>query len=199
MIRKAAGLATTLLRKALLIAGLVLMSAGAGLAAGGDNEADLRQALEKTKAVVQSIGARAAAAAAVQAQLQAQCEALKTEIQEERRRVGAVTLTQALQVRRIHFNLRVLAQATAYADQIGGRLGYFHAAASRLNVYRDQIRDDLLLLRALESVGSSNLLRQVAEAVGEYARQCAAPLLNARSGGGTGDLEVLWSGVVKGP
>lgn len=189
----------TLLLKALSITGLVLLSVGVGSAAGGNSEAELKLALEKTRAVVQSADARAAAAAAVQAQLLAQCEALKAEIQEERRRVGAATLKQALQVRRIHSNLRLLAQAAGYAVQLDDRLAYFHAAAARLKVYRDQIRDDLLLLQALDSVDSSALLRQVAEAADEYQRQCAAPLLSAASGESPRDLESLWNGVVKRP
>jgi hypothetical protein len=183
---------------ALRIVGIVLLSAGVCFAAGNEKEVELKRALEDVKATVHLVGEKAAMAATVLAQLQAQSEAFKAEIQEERSRVGAVTLRQALQVRRIDSNLRLLQQAAGYSVQMENRLAYFRWAASRLNAYREQIRDDLLLLRALDTVDSSALLRQIREEVEAIRRQCAAPILNAASSDGRRDLELLWKDIVKG-
>jgi hypothetical protein len=183
---------------ALRIVGLVLLSAGVCFAAGSESEVELNRALEDVKATVRLVGEKAAMAAAVLAQLQAQSEAFKAEIQEERSRVGAVTLRQALQVRRIDSNLRLLQQAAGYSVQLENRLAYFRSAASRLNAYREQIRDDLLMLRALDTVDSDALLRQIRQEVEAIRRQCAAPILNAASSDGRRDLELLWKDIVKG-
>jgi vacuolar-type H+-ATPase subunit E/Vma4 len=199
MIRKAADMARTPLLQALKIAGLVLLAAGVCRAAGGEKEAELNRALGDIKAAVQSVGTRAATAAELLAHLQTQCDALKAEILEERRRAAAATWRQAREIRRIDSDLRLLEQATGYAVQLEDRLAYFRAAAGRLNAYRDQVRDDLRILRALDDLDSSVLLRQVREAVDEFRRQCAAPLLNAKTAPGARDLESLWNDIVKEP
>lgn len=199
MIRKAAGMVTTFILKALRIAGVVLLSASMGLASGGMKQAELNQALEDIREAAQSIGARAAATAVLLAHLQTQCDALKAEIQEERRRFGVATWRQAAQVRRIHSDLRLLGQAAGYAVQLEDRLAYFRAAAIRLSAYRDQVRDDLLMLKALDDVDSSTLLRQIRDALDEFQRQCAAPLLYAQLASSRHDPETLWNELLKGP
>jgi hypothetical protein len=182
----------------LRLVGLVLLSACVCLAAGNDKEAELNRAREDVKATVHLVGEKAAMAAAVLARLQAQSQALKAEIQAERSRIGVVSLRQALQVRRIDSNLRLLQQAEGYSVQLENRLAYFRTAATRLNAYREQIRDDLLMLRALDTVDSSALLRQIREEVDAIRRQCVAPFLNAASSDGRRDLELLWKDIVKG-
>jgi len=198
MTRTAAVIAAKFFRRTLTIAALLLVSAAVCLAAGGQKEEELNRALQDIKGAAHLVGARAATAAAVLAQLQSQSEALKIEIQEERRRVEATTLRQAQQVRRIDYDLRLLQQAAVYTGQLEDRLAYFRAAATRLNAYRQQVRDDRLMLRALDAVDSSALLRRIRQSIDEFQTQCAAPLLSAGKGAGSPELEALWNDIVKG-
>lgn len=198
MTRAAAALAAGRFPRSLTIVAFLLISAAVCLAAGGQKEEELDQALQDIKGAVHLVGARAATAAAVLAQLQSQSEALKIEIQEERRRAGANSLRQAQQVRRIENDLRLLQQAAVYTGQLEDRLAYFRAAANRLNAYRRQVRDDRLMLRALDAVDSSALLRRIRQSIDEFRTQCAAPLLTAGNVEGSPELEALWSDIVKG-
>ncbi len=199
MTRTAIGTAAMRVARTLAVLAVVLLSVVAGPARGGEKEDELNRALEELTAAVQLVGARAATAAEVLAQLQAQSEALKDEIQSERRRAGAATLRQALQVRRIDADWRLLQQAAAYSLQLEDRLVHFRRAITRLNGYREQVRDDLLLLRTLEAVDSTALLRRVREAVGELHRQCAAPLLVAGSPAAPRDPDALWNDILRRP
>jgi hypothetical protein len=179
------------------IVGLMLLSAGTCLAFDGDKGSALNRALEEIKMTVQLIDARAAATEKVRGQLQAQAEALAAEIQQERLRRNTITLQQALQIDRIRYDLLVLQQARGYLMQLSERLSYLRSAANTLTVYRDQVRDDRLMLQALTDLDSSGLLRQVGEAVDEYRRQCSVPFLKAQAAYGPRDLETIWNGLVK--
>jgi hypothetical protein len=199
MTRAAIGMAGLRVARTLVVLAVVLLSIGAGPARGGEKEDELNLALEDLTAAVHLVSARVATAAAMLAQLQAQAEALKDEIQSERRRAGAATLRQALQVRRIDGDWRLLQQAAAYSLQLEDRLAHFRRAITRLNGYREQVRDDLLLLRTLEAVDSTALLRRVRESVGELRLQCAAPLLAAGSLSAPRDPDALWNEILRRP
>jgi hypothetical protein len=189
----------TLSGKTTKIVGLILISVGVCLASAGEKELELDRALRDIRASAQLIGERAATAAAVLGQLQDQSQALKSEILQERHRGGAVTFRQALQISRINYDLRLLQQVEGYLVQLQDRLAYFRAATTRLNAYREHVQDDRLMLRAIENVDNSGLLRQIREVLKEYQRQCAAPLLNAKTACGPRELEILWNDIVKSP
>jgi hypothetical protein len=189
---------TRFIRKPMQIVGLILLSVCTCLAFNGDKGAELTRALEEIKIAAQLIDARAAEAAAVHARLQAQSEALSAEILQERRRGGAATFQHAVQVDRIRYDLLLLQQLAGYQAQLDDRLAYLRTAANTLNVYRGQVRDDQLMLQALNDVDSSGLLRQVGEAVAEYRRQCSAALLRARTDFDPRGLETLWNDLLKG-
>ncbi|MCU0590233.1 MAG: hypothetical protein MUC57_02010 [Desulfobacterales bacterium] len=189
---------TRLIRKTTGIVGWILLSACTCLAFDADKGGELNRALEEIETAARLIDANAATAATVHGQLQAQAEALSVEIQQERLRRSVATFQQALQVDRIRYDLLVLQQVRGYLVQLGDRIAYLRTAAHALNVYRDQIRDDRLMLQALNDVDSSGLLRQVREAVDQYRRQCCAAFLQAQAAYDPRELEVLWNGSVKG-
>jgi len=54
------------------------------------------------------------------------------------------------------------------------------------------------MLRALDAVDSSALLRRIRQSIDEFQTQCAAPLLSAGKGAGSPELEALWNDIVKG-
>ncbi len=189
---------TPIMGRAMALIGLILLSAGPCVAFDGGKGSVLNRALEEIKTTARLIDAQAAATAAVYGQLQAQAEALSAEIQQERLRRNAMTFQQALQADRIRYDLLVLRQVHGYLAQLGDRLSYLRSAASTLNVYRDQIRDDRLMLQAVMDLDSSGLLRQAEEAVDDYRRQCSLPFLKTPAAVDARDLESLWNGIVKG-
>lgn len=198
MNRNPADTGTKLFSNARRIAALLLLWVGTALAAGAEKEAELNLTLHNLTEAARLVAARAATAAAVLAQLQGHSEALEAEIQEERRRVRALTLRQALRVRRIDYNLQLMQQAAAYAAQLESRLAYLRAAETRLNSYREQVRDDRVMLRTLDTLDSSFLLSQVRETIEELHRQCTVPLLVAGKADGIPGLETLWNDIVQG-
>jgi len=186
-----------LIRKTTEIVGWILLAVCACLASDGEPGGELNRALEEIKSTARLIDDRSATAAAVQGQLQVQAEALSAEIRQERRRCSAGSFQQALQINRIRYDLLALQQVTGYLGQLEERLSHLRTAANTLNVYRDQVRDDRLILRALNDLDSSELLRQVQEAVGEYRRQSGAPLLKVPAAHRPPELEMLWNDLVK--
>jgi hypothetical protein len=189
----------TLIGQATKTVAWILISVGACVASGGATDLELDQALLDIKATAQLIAERAATAAAALEKLQARSQALRSEILQEGRCGSAATFRQAEQIRRIHYDLRLLQQVAGYQIQLEDRLAYFRKATAHLNACREHVQDDRLMQRALQSAPDSGLLRQIREAIKDYRRQCDAPLLNAKSASGPRELEILWNDIVKGP
>jgi hypothetical protein len=188
---------TRLLRRTAEAVGWILLSACACLAFDGEANDELNRALEEIKAAAEMIDDRASTAAALQGQLQVQADALAVEIRQERRRLGADSFQQALQINRTRYDLLLLQHLAGYLFQLEEHRACLRSAANTLSAYRDRVRDDRLVLQALNGLDSGELLQQVRAAVGEYRRQCGAPLLKARTARGPGELEMLWNDSVK--
>lgn len=188
---------TQLLRRTVEAAGWLLVSACACLAFDGEAVGELNRALEEIQAAAEMIDDRASTAAALQGQLQAQADALAVEIRQERHRIGADTLQQALQISRIRYDLLLLQHLAGYLVQLEEQRDFLRSAANTLSAYHDRVRDDRLVLQALDGLDSGELLQQVREAVGDYRRQCSAPLLKAPVARAPRELEMLWNESVK--
>jgi len=191
-------MAKTSIRKTTEILGLILLSVCACMASDGEKGIELNRALNEIRGTAQLIGERVARLAAVYGQMQAQAEALKVEIHQERHRCGALTFQQALQVRRIDYDLRLLQQVMGYLWQLEDWFSYFRTAEHTLAAYRDHIRDDLLMLRALNDVDISDTLRHVGKIVHEYQRKCTVLPPIAQPACGPRELEIIWSQISKG-
>jgi len=188
---------TRLIRKAAETVAWFLLSACACLAFDGETDGELNRVLEEIKTTAQMIDARASTAAALQGQLQVQAEALAVEIRQEHRRLGADTFQRALPISRIRYDLLLLQHLAGYLAQLEDQRAELSGAANTLSAYRDRVRDDRLILQALDGLDSGELLRQVRESAAEYRRQCGAPLLKARNASGPRELELLWNDIVK--
>jgi chromosome segregation ATPase len=189
--------AKIIIRKAGATLGLILLSFCACPASDGEKAAELKRALNEIAAAAQQLAERADTTAAANGRLQAQAEELKAEIRRERHRRAAVTFQQALQAKRIDYDLRLLQQVAGYLRQLDNRLSYFRTAEHTLNAYRERIHDDVRMLQILEDADIADILRQIRSVVNEYRRQCDAPLIVATSAGDPRELEILWNDIAK--
>lgn len=158
---------------------------------------ELSRALADIKTAEQMINQRTALAVEVRQKLGQQVDELKAEIQLERGRTSVASFPQALQISRIDYNLRLMQRLLGYMDRLEQRIGYFRSAALTLEFYRQQIRDDMLILRTLNDADSAKLMRQLASDLDQFRTQSERPLLTA-SGSGLRPLETIWTDVLQG-
>jgi len=184
----------------LVAAGLIVLFAGTlgtGLAGENGKTQELSGALVDIRSAEQMINQRTALAEDVRQRLRQQVDELKAEIHLERRRSSVASFPQARQISRIDFNLRLMQQLLGYMDRLDSRIGYFRAAVLTLEFYRQQIRDDLLMLRTLNDADTASLMRQLDSDIEHFKKQVERPLVIASSSG-LRPLDAIWSDVVQG-
>jgi hypothetical protein len=177
--------------------GFLVGTLGTGLAGEDGKSQDLNRALADIRSVEQVINQRAALAEEVRQRLGQQVDELKTEIHLEQRRCSVASFPQARQIGRIDYNLRLVQRLFAYMDSLDNRIGGFRAALQTLEFYRQQIRDDMLILRTLKDADTASLMRQLTSELEHLKVQVERPLLTASSPG-LRPLETIWSEIVQG-
>lgn len=170
---------------------------GTGLAGENGKSQELSRALADIRSAEQMINQRTALAEEVRQRLRQQVDGLKAEIQLERRRTSVAAFPQARQIRRIDFNLRLVQQLLGYMDCLDNRIGCFRAAVLALEFHRQQIRDDMLMLRTLNDADTASLMRQLAADIEHFKKQVDRPLVMASSSG-LRPLDTIWTEVVQG-
>lgn len=177
--------------------GFLAGTLGLAQAAEDRKSQDLNCALADIKAAEQVINQRTALAEEVRQRLTQQADELKAEIHLERRRATVVSFSQARQISRIEYNLRLVQRLLGYIDRLDSRIGFFRSAIHTLEFYRRQIRDDMLILRTLDDVDTANLMRQLAADLDHFKHQAGQPLLTASTSGWR-PLESIWAEVLQG-
>jgi hypothetical protein len=179
------------------IIGFLAGSLSTGLAGEDGKSQELSRALADIRSAEQMINQRSALAEDVRQRLGQQVDELKAEIQLERRRTSVTSFPQARQVSRIDYNLRLVQQLLGYLDRLDNRIGYFRTAVLTLEDYRQQIRDDMLILRTLDDADTASLMGRLAFDLEHFKDQVERPLVIA-SDSGLRPLATIWSDVVQG-
>jgi chromosome segregation ATPase len=164
-------------------------------AADAGKPAELQRALEDIRRAEQGVRTRISQAVELRTRLRQEGEGLKAEIRDEQRRRAIQSYPDALQIRRVDYNLRLMQRLNGYVEQIDARVADLQTFAACFERHREQIRDESRLLRTLKDADISQLLRQVAATVEQAAARCAAPLIVVPAA--QRPMEAVWADVVQ--
>lgn len=172
----------------------VLVAVGV-CAADAGKPAELQRALEDIRRAEQGVRTRISQAVELRTRLRQEGEGLKAEIRDEQRRRAIQSYPDALQIRRVDYNLRLMQRLNGYVEQIDARVAELQTFAACFERHREQIRDESRLLRTLKDADISQLLRQVAATVEQAASRCAAPLIVVPAA--QRPMEAVWADAVQ--
>jgi septal ring factor EnvC (AmiA/AmiB activator) len=175
---------------------LVAFLFGGALAEDAGKTATLNRTLSEIAELSRSINQRAEEACVLRDHLNQQRELLKNEINQERSRQDITSFRQAVQIKRIDYNLRLMQQLDAYIERLNGSIEYFRGANQLLNFYARQARDDLLMLKTLQDADISGLMNKITDAKNEFEMVLNKPLFVA-SGPYPRSMEMIWNDILK--
>jgi len=175
---------------------LVACLFGGALADDAGKTATLNRALSEIAELGRSIHQRIEEACVLIDNLNQQRELLKNEINQERGRQDISSFRQAVQIKRIDNNLRLMQQLDAYIGRLNGSVEYFRGANQLLNFYARQARDDLLMLKTLQDADISGLMKKIADAKNEFEIVLNKPLFVA-SEPYPRSMEAIWNDILK--
>ena len=183
--------------KTIVLATLAALLVWVGVcAADAGKPAELQRALEDIRRAEQGVRTRISQAVDLRKRLRLEGEGLKTEIRDEQRRRAIQSYPGALQIPRVDYNLRLLQRVGGYVEQIDARIAELRTIMDCFERHREQIRDEVRLLRILKDADISHLLRQVAATVEQAASRCAAPLIVVPAA--QRPTEAVWADAVHG-
>lgn len=183
-------------KQAVMAVVLVAFLFGSAWADDAGKTETLNHALSEIAELARSINARIEEASALLDKLNEQRELLKNEINQERSLHDITSFRQAVQIKRIDYNLRLMQQLTAYIERLNGSVEYFRGANQLLNFYARQARDDLLMLKALQDADISGLMNKITASKAEFEMVLNKPFFNA-SEPTTWSIEMIWNDIIK--
>jgi len=186
----------TLRKQAAMAVVLVACLFGSALADDAGKTATLNRTLSEIAELSRSINERIDEACALLDRLNEQRELLKNEINQERARHDIASFRQAVQIKRIDYNLRLIQQLTAHIERLNGSVEYFRVANQLLNFYARQARDDLLMLKTLQNADISGLMNKIIAAKNEFEMMLNKPLFVA-SGPYPRSTEMIWNDILR--
>jgi septal ring factor EnvC (AmiA/AmiB activator) len=187
----------TILRKpAAMAVVLVACLFGGALADDAGKTATLNRTLSEIEELSRSIHQRIEEARVLIDQLNQQRDFLKNEINEERGRQDITSFRQAVQIKRIDNNLKLIQQLDAYIGRLNGSVEYFRGANQLLNFYARQARDELLMLKTLQDADISGLMNKITDAKNEFEMALNKPLFVA-SDAYPRSTEMIWNDILK--
>jgi len=177
---------------------VVLMAClfGSALAEDAGKTETLNRTLSEIAELGRNINERIEEACTLLDRLNEQRELLKNEINQERRRQGITAFRQAVQIKRIDYNLRLMQQLTGYIERLNGSVEYFRGANQLLNFYARQARDDLLMLKTLQDADISVLMNKISASKIEFEMMLNKPLFVA-SEPSPRSMEMIWNDIIK--
>ncbi len=183
-------------KRAVMAVVLVAFLLGSAWADDTGKTETLNRALSDIAELARSINARIEEASALLDKLNEQRELLRKEINQEVRRQDISSFRQAVQIKHIDYNLRLMQQLTAYIQRLNGSVEYFRAANQLLNFYARQARDDLFMLKTLQDADISGLMNKITTSKAEFEMMLNKPLFNA-SEPITCSMETIWNDIIK--
>jgi len=155
-----------LLKVVLTIAGLLLTAPGTIQAnANGDQ---LRRTMADISLLNGQLAQRKADAAHMREELASRLKAIKLEIREKVRETGVENVNEAMQIPRIRFDLRLMAEIQAYMDQYARKIRYYRVACDRLSYLYQQADDDLKIVNTLSGMKIDALVSQTEMILSAY-------------------------------
>ena len=131
-----------------------------GIGTGAENREQLRRTMADISLLNSQLNQRKADATHLREELASRLKELKLEVREELEKTGVRDLNGVMQVPRIRFDLRLMAEIQAYMDQYSRKIKYYRVACDRLSYLYQQADDDLKIVNTLSGMKIDALVSQ---------------------------------------
>ena len=155
-----------LLKMALTVVCLLLTAPG--ITKASENGDQLRRTMADISLLNSQLAQRKADAAQMREELASRLKEITIEVREMVREAGVQNGKEAMQIPRIRFNLRLMAEIQAYMDQYARKIRYYRVACDRLSYLYQQADDDLKIVNTLSGMKIDALVSQTEMILSAY-------------------------------
>lgn len=129
-------------------------------------------------------------------QLKQKVDELEKEIKQEKEQLQIESYLNAIRNPRIEFNLKLIQLLLGYITGLNEKISYFQNGYQTLDFFRQQIQDDLLMIKTLNDMEIDNLIAQINSVLGEFIPELSRPIFDTNDIPST-DTEKIWDEIIQ--
>ena len=131
-----------------------------------------------------------------QKELEQQVHELEKEIKQKKERLQIDSYLMASRIPRIKLNLQLIQLLIGYLSGLKNRIGYFQNGYQTLDFFRQQIQDDLLMIKTLNDMEVDTLITQINSVLDEFIPELSRPIFDVNEITSE-ETERIWDGIIQ--
>lgn len=156
------------IRSWMIMAVVGLLLSAPGRVAAADSGEQLRRTMADISLLNSQLDQRKDDAARMREALATRLKEIRSEVRERVQETGVKDAAGAMQIPRIRFDLRLMAEIQAYMDQYARKIRYYRVACDRLSYLYQQADDDLKIVNTLSGMKIDALVSQTEMILSAY-------------------------------
>ena len=157
---------------------------------------ELNRKMAEISSLQQSLSQKILLVMQKQEQLKQKVAELKKEIKQEKEQLQIEAYLEAIRNPRIEFNLKLIQLLFGYITGLSERISYFQNGYQTLEFVRQQVQDDLLMIKTLNDMEIDKLIAQINSVLDEFIPELGKPLFD------TNDIpskktEKIWNEIIQ--
>jgi hypothetical protein len=129
-------------------------------------------------------------------QLKQKVDELEKEIKQEKEHLQIESYLKAIQDPRIEFNLKLIQLLFGYMTGLTDKISYFQNGYQTLDFFRQQAKDDLLMIKTLNDMEIDKLIAQINSILDEFIPELGKPIFDTNDITAK-DTEKIWNEIIQ--
>ena len=157
---------------------------------------ELNRKMAEISSLQQSLSEKILLAMQKQEQLKQKVDELGKEIKQEKEQLQIESYLKAIRNPRIEFNLNLIQLLFGYINGLAEKINYFQNGYQTLDFFRQQIQDDLLMIKTLNDMEIDKLIAQINSVLDEFIPELGKPIFDTNDIASK-DTEKIWNEIIQ--
>jgi vacuolar-type H+-ATPase subunit I/STV1 len=157
---------------------------------------ELNRKMAEISSLQQSLSQKISLAMQKQEQLKQKVDKLEKEIKQEKEQLQVESYLKAIRNPRIEFNLKLIQLLFGYIIGLTEKISYFQNGYQTLDFFRQQVQDDLLMIKTLNDMEIDRLIAQINSILDEFIPELGKPIFDTNDIPSK-DTEKIWNEIIQ--
>ena len=158
--------------------------------------AELNRKMAEMSSLQQSLSEKISLAMHKRLQLYQKMAALEKEVKAETEHLQIESYPKAIQNPRIGFNLQLMKLLFGYRTGLTEKINHLQNGYQTLDFFRQQVQDDLLMIKTLNDMEVDNLIARINLVLDEFLPELSKPLFDAEETASK-DTQTIWNEMIE--
>jgi len=157
---------------------------------------ELNRKMAEISSLQQSLSKKISQAMEKQQLLKQKMTELEKEIKDETEQLQIESYLKAIRNPRIEFNLKLIQLLSGYISGLADKISYFQDGYQTLTFFRQQVQDDLLMIKALNDMEIDKLIAKINLVLDEFIPELSNPIFDTNAVPSK-DTEKIWNEIIQ--